>query len=199
MLETANSLRIGPDSDGQPMSLDDFARSEGEPGYVYELNRGVVVVVRVPGMPHGRNVRVFMKSLEAYDTDHPGVIDYIAGGSNTAVRMPKMQTERHPDVSVYLLRPPVDSDQPWDFWTPDIVIEVVSKGGERRDYDEKRDDYLAAGVRLYWIVDPRRRTITVLTRQGDAWSEQVLDEHAALTTPLLPGFELPLARVIATQ
>ena len=53
-----------------------------------------------------------------------------------------------------------------EYWDqPDLVIEVVSAGpeSEKRDYEMKRRDYAGAGIDEYWIVDPQKRRITVLT------------------------------------
>ena len=44
---------------------------------------------------------------------------------------------------------------------PDFIIEIVSPGTPADDYIRKLYHYKNAGVREYWIVDPRRRTITV--------------------------------------
>lgn len=45
--------------------------------------------------------------------------------------------------------------------TPDFVIEVVSPGSVYLDYHKKLQKYCDAGVREYWIVDPRKETVTV--------------------------------------
>lgn len=44
---------------------------------------------------------------------------------------------------------------------PDFIIEIVSPGNPADDYIRKLYYYKNAGVREYWIVDPRRRTVTV--------------------------------------
>ncbi len=44
---------------------------------------------------------------------------------------------------------------------PDFIIEIVSPGNPADDYIRKAYYYKNAGVREYWIVDPRRRTVTV--------------------------------------
>ena len=44
---------------------------------------------------------------------------------------------------------------------PDFIIEIVSPGNPADDYIRKLYYYKNAGVREYWIVDLRRRTITV--------------------------------------
>jgi Uma2 family endonuclease len=82
---------------------------------------------------------------------------------------------------------------------PQIAVEFVSAGRRNwiRDYETKRDEYTAAGVREYWIVDRFARTMTVWTTGEDGPQERLLQEADAYTTQLLPGFELPLARLLA--
>jgi Uma2 family endonuclease len=195
MAEIGTLTEIGPESNGRRMSLEEFARVEGRPGYLYELSRGVIQVVDVPGVPHMLVKLRIRNALVLCQVRHPDRIFAIADGSDMAIRMPQLVSERHPDICVYLTPPPVDDVQPWDFWVPDIVIEVVSPGSEERDYEEKREDYLKAGVRLYWIFDPQTRSATLLTRRGDEWRAQKPDESGTVKTRLLPGLELKLADV----
>lgn len=44
---------------------------------------------------------------------------------------------------------------------PDFIIEIVSPGNPADDYIRKAYYYESSGVREYWIVDPRRKTVTV--------------------------------------
>lgn len=44
---------------------------------------------------------------------------------------------------------------------PDFIIEIVSPGNPADDYIRKLYYYQNAGVKEYWIVDPRRKTVTV--------------------------------------
>lgn len=44
---------------------------------------------------------------------------------------------------------------------PDFIIEIVSPSNPADDYIRKLFYYKNAGVREYWIVDPRRKTVTV--------------------------------------
>lgn len=44
---------------------------------------------------------------------------------------------------------------------PDFVIEIVSPGNPADDYIRKLYYYKNAGVREYWIIDPRRKTVTI--------------------------------------
>jgi len=40
---------------------------------------------------------------------------------------------------------------------PDLVIEVLSKGNEKYDLNEKRIAYEVSGVKEYWVVDPETK------------------------------------------
>ena len=135
------------------MTLDEFIEADFEEGWLYELARGVVDVTEVPGLNHGRIVHRIARLFIHYDDAHPGVINYRAGGGECRMRLPGMQSDRHPDQAIYLVPPPA-RPQPWTRWVPHIVVEVVSEGGEERDYVEKREEYLRIGVPEYWILDP---------------------------------------------
>lgn len=197
MAETIIIPQIGPASHGTRMTLDEFSRVEGRPGYIYELEKGVIVVVDVPGVPHAFVRQVLRDALVLYRAAHSKRVCLIAHGSDAALRIPGLQSERHPDICVYLTAPPEDEAQPWDFWTPEIVVEIVSASSADRDYTIKPDEYLRAGVRLYWIVDPRSRVVTEFTRRGDQWCSCILKADQLLRTSLLPGFELRVAELFA--
>lgn len=55
---------------------------------------------------------------------------------------------------------------------PDFIIEIVSPGNPADDYIRKLYHYKNYGVREYWIVDPRRKTITVNYFEGNIISVQ---------------------------
>jgi Uma2 family endonuclease len=78
-----------------------------------------------------------------------------------------------------------------------ILVEFVSPGKSAalRDYEEKRDEYLEAGAQEYWVIDRFRRTMTVYFSPSVEPPERVVAESGTYTTPLLPGFELPLKKL----
>lgn len=55
---------------------------------------------------------------------------------------------------------------------PDFIIEIVSPGNPADDYIRKLYYYKNYGVREYWIVDPKRKTITVNYFEGNIVSVQ---------------------------
>jgi Uma2 family endonuclease len=183
------TTRIGPLDHGRPMSLDEFIQADFEEGWLYELARGVIDVTEVPAPNHGRTVRRVAQLFVLYDIAHPGIIDYQAGGGECRIRLPGMQSDRHPDQAIYLNPEPTGS-RPWSRWVPHIVVEIVSEGGEERDYVEKREEYLRIGVSEYWILDPIKRQLLVLQRAGDVWEEVVVHPGTVYHTLFLPGLEV---------
>ena len=76
-------------------------------------------------------------------------------------------------------------------------MEVVSKGSEahERDYVTKRDEYLAFGIREYWIVDPEARCVTILVRDEDVWIEHRFQEEQQATSSILPGLAIRVSEL----
>ena len=81
--------------------------------------------------------------------------------------------------------------------TDPLVVEVLSPGAEneRLDRELKLSLYSRQGVREYWIVDWRARTVQVYRRQQTQLelAATLLGEDV-LTSPLLPGFACPISR-----
>ena len=78
---------------------------------------------------------------------------------------------------------------------PDLLVEIVSDTTRRMDEIVKLQLYERFGVREYWIVDPVLDAVKVY-RWVDLVFTKVAELSAAagdlLTTPLLPGLEIPL-------
>lgn len=185
-------LRIGPKDAGLKMSMDEFWEAEEQPGYLYELARGVLEAVEVPGDKHGQVVDNLHETISLYRRRHPGKIRRIAHGSDVRLLIPELQSDRHPDLGVVFKDAPknVGGRQ-----VPKLVCEVVSAGARarRRDLQEKPEEYLTIGVEQYWITDPENREVVVLTRRdgpaGPRWDEQRFTGDDVITTTLFPDFQ----------
>jgi Uma2 family endonuclease len=78
---------------------------------------------------------------------------------------------------------------------PELAIEVLSPGSanERRDRVSKLALYSRRGVVEYWIVDWRRHAVEVFRRAQDQLTlAATLQDGDGVTSPLLPGFEIPV-------
>lgn len=189
--------RLGPADKGRRMSFDEFIEHDFEDGQCYELGRGTIIVTDVPRLEHGEIVGRVTDLFVLHRAHRPGAIHYRAGGMECRVRAPGMQSDRHPDQAVYLGPPPsIRGRDVWTVWVPDLVVEVVSKGGRRRDYVEKAEECLRIGVREYWIVDPDKRLVLVHQRVGDLWEKRTVPVGKSYRTPLLPGLVVRPAELL---
>ncbi len=189
-------VRIGPADHGRRMSLDEFDRAVPQEGYTYELSKGAIEVSGIPNLPHGDQVQEVRDQLTAHRLSTPGSIRYIGGGSEAKMLVAAVESERHPDLSVYTdPPPPVAGADVWSEWVPTIVVEFVSDGSGKRDYEDKPDEYLAFGVREYWIVDVEQARFTALSRYRGQWRPKVYKPSQKYTTRWLPGFTLDLKPV----
>ena len=97
---------------------------------------------------------------------------------------------REPDV-VFMLHGHDDRIGEQFWMGADLAVEVVSDDDRRRDLETKRREYAQAGILEYWIVDPKFKTITVLSLEGAAYSEHgVFALGTRATSRLLAGFEV---------
>jgi Uma2 family endonuclease len=81
---------------------------------------------------------------------------------------------------------------------PELVVEIGSPGTRRRDETVKRRLYERSGVTEYWVVDPELDAVRVYARDGQNFGrprELSAEAGDVLTTPLLPGLQMPLARI----
>src|SRR4051794_20272815 len=76
---------------------------------------------------------------------------------------------------------------------PDLIVEVLSPATRDNDLGPKRRQYLDAGVRELWLVDPRDRSVLVV----DAADERRLRDGDELQSPLLAGFAMRVAELFA--
>lgn len=100
---------------------------------------------------------------------------------------------RIPDVSIYLWsRFPnreLTIEQILDK-AADICVEVLSPSNTEQEMDRKRREFFAAGTKLFWIVDPKKRSVEVYTSPENP---TVLTESDTLDGgEVLPGFQLAI-------
>jgi Uma2 family endonuclease len=105
-------------------------------------------------------------------------------------------------ISPGLIRMPDLSFISWDkfpkrkvplkpIWDPDLAIEILSESNTPAEIRRKLGEYFASGVRLVWVIDPRKRTVRVHT---SARRSRLIREHQLLDGgDVLPGFSVKLA------
>ena len=184
---------IGRRHNGILMTPEEFdAIDDYDENFRYELINGVLIVNPMPSVFERDPNEELGHWLRNYQERHPGYLDktvfevYIntAVGRRRADRAIWAGFEGGPD-------PEVD--------VPTIVVEFVSrrKRDQLRDYVDKRDEYLAIGVAEYWVINRFKGTLTVFRRGTDGVEEHTVSDREVYKTALLPGFELPLGKLLA--
>src|SRR5262245_51954391 len=125
MILTKTKTKIGPRDHGRKMSLRAFEFAPVEEGYLYELARGYIVAFEIPVFSHSMQLAVIRSFLAHYDVENPNSIYVALGSLDCKLLILTLESERHPDLAVYLATPKGPKDQTvWRTWVPELVIEV---------------------------------------------------------------------------
>jgi Uma2 family endonuclease len=158
-----------------------------------ELVRGRLVVREPAGLAHGVvAARIARRVAEFVDVANLGVVVAAETGF-TLARDP--DTVRAPDVGfIRADRVPNPLPRGYAQMAPDFVVEVLSPDDRPGEVLAKVADWLRAGTRLIWVVDPVRRSARAYRADG---TESFVPDDASLDgEDVLPGFTLPLAAIL---
>jgi Uma2 family endonuclease len=158
-----------------------------------ELVEGKVIELNVPAPRHGQICAELAFHLKLYSRDHDW--GHTITNDSGVVTRRNPDTVRGADVACYsydrLPRGPLPAG--YLDAVPELVVEVLSTGDRWPKTLNKVAEYLDAGVTVVCVVDPEQSSIHVFRLDG---SNAVLHDTDSLTLPnILPGFELPLAKV----
>lgn len=156
-----------------------------------ELVDGRIEVLPVPTEPHQLINGFLYRMLFAFvEAGRLGTV--VFAGLRVRLRTGNF---RQPDV-VFMSRENRERRSA-RFWIgADLAMEVVSDDDPPRDHVAKRADYAKAGVKEYWIVDPRDRSVTVLVLKGKKYQERgVFADGQAATSVVLRGFAVDVSEL----
>ena len=159
------------------------------PGKVTELIRGRLVVREPPGSWHGAlSARMGARLTVFVDDRGLGLVF----AQDTGFKIESgPDTVRAPDVAfVATTRLDAVKDRGYAALAPDLLAEVLSHDDRPGEVLAKVAQWLEAGTRLIWVIDPERRVARVYRADG---SMTVLREGDALDgEDVLPGFSYGL-------
>jgi Uma2 family endonuclease len=158
-----------------------------------ELVRGVLRVHEPAGFLHGRVAMNLGAELRAHAKQAAAGVVVAAETGFKLFTDP--DTVRAPDVAFVAKgrEPPPDASGFADL-APDLAVEVLSHDDRPGEVLAKVSDWLSAGTRLVWVVDPQRHVARVYRQDG---SERIVTADGALDgEDVLPGFACPLASIL---
>ena len=69
---------------------------------------------------------------------------------------------------------------------PDLAVEVISPGDLASELNQKLEEYLGAGVKLVWVIDPQQRIVRVY--HPDGTSRRLYESDEMSGEEVIPGF-----------
>jgi Uma2 family endonuclease len=178
------------------MTIEEFVRLYDTEG-PFELIEGERIPLSPTVAKHNTSAKVMYDALRDHDrSEQNGVVFFeapfvltITGDWVKGSRVPDVMYFRAERLAAYKNETPDWGDKPFVL-VPDIVVEVISSNDSYSDVDNKVDRYLQDGVQLVWVVDPKRKTVTV--RRINSYRK--LKGSDILTgEDIIPGFKLAVS------
>jgi Uma2 family endonuclease len=176
----------------EPITAEEYLANPPE-GRRTELVDGVVIV-NEPRLLHQRVMLRILTALGHWTTAAP---------DRGEVSLPlDVRLDDHnvfaPDILWYA-DGHVPADAAWPYPIPDLAVEIRSPSTWRYDIGAKKRNYERHGVAELWLVDTAADVVLVFRRSSPQTPtydlSEELDAQATLTSPLLPGFALPVAEI----
>ncbi|PYP57411.1 MAG: Uma2 family endonuclease [Gemmatimonadetes bacterium] len=170
-------------------TADDLLRFR-EPGKTAELVRGVLIVREPPGTGHGVLAARLLYRVAEFVVRHD-LGEVIAQDTGFKIERDP-DTVRAPDAA-FVARDRLGwiSDEGYAELAPDWVAEILSPSDRPGEVLEKVGQWLNAGVRLVWVLDPVRRHTRIYRADGTVSMVGPDDELDG--EDVIPGFRCPLA------
>src|SRR5260221_10800149 len=126
-------------------------------GKIFGLQHGVLIEVAGSGQRQAALAVWIAYLLTSFIMEHH--LGGIVLGADGTIQLSLFNT-RIPDVS-YIAGVKVPSDPKYHQGAPDLAVEVVSKSNKPSEMQQRAGEYIGAGSRLVWIVEPDKKTIDV--------------------------------------
>jgi Uma2 family endonuclease len=175
------------------LTYEDYVRIP-EDGKRHEIIDGEHFVTAAPFIRHQRIARRLVARFEAFLSEHP-LGEYFFAPTDVVLSPHDIV---QPDLLFISNEKAAIVEEKNVQGAPDLVIEILSNSTRRLDEVLKRQAYERFGAREYWILDPHRKTAQVWERTAEGLRRRAPLSAAAgdvLTSPLLPGLEIPLAEI----
>jgi Uma2 family endonuclease len=162
-------------------------------GFRYELVKGELRKMSPAGSEHGAIIINISVLLGQYVKSNKLGVCFAAETGFKIASDP--DTVRAPDVAFVRRERIPESGIPKKFWpgAPDLAVEVVSPGDTFNEVEEKVEQWLSAGTRAVWIVNPRRRSVSVYRSMTGVARLSEADELEG--GEVVPGFRCKVSEI----
>ncbi len=170
------------------MTVQEFMNIDDEPNR-HELIKGELLTMPPPKFEHG-SVAANLTFLLGQHVRANRLGKVLGEGGFKIESDP--DTVLGPDVSFVSTDRIRLSPEGYHDGPPDLAVEVISPSERRGRIERKLALYLETGARSVWHVDPRRRTVEVISSTGD---RRTLHENDELVDDAVPGFRVKVSEI----
>ena len=170
-----------------PLTIDDYEGLPQEVAEKYKLVDGELVEVSGSNLEHNDAQGCLFAEMRPFVSErHLGKVlfeqEFDFDGATHA-----------PDISFFGVEklPLVDRQKRVQRFVPDLAIEIGSHTDTFHSLLLTKDRYRRCGTREVWIVSLKTREVYVFADRG----YQLFTEDSELSTPLIPGFQIPVRKL----
>jgi Uma2 family endonuclease len=168
-----------------------YARLDAGGKYRLELERGRVIREPLPGETHGALIVRLGRLLDEFVEKHKlgrvvADVGVITERDPDTVRGPDLAFTTRARMNAYPVPGFLES-------APDLCVEILSPSNRASRMQQKVVEFLEAGARLVWVIDPAGKRATVYRSRSDIRILGLNDELDGYD--VLPGFVLSLSKL----
>jgi len=170
------------------MTAEEFAEID-DWSHRHELIKGELLTMPPPQLAHGRiSANLIMILGQFVKANRLGQV--FGEGGYQIENDP--DTVLGPDVSFVATDRISEPEEGYYPGPPDLAIEVISPSDGKGPIERKLGLWLEAGTRSVWHVNPRRRTVEVISSTGE---RRTLHETDELVDDTVPGFRVKVSEI----
>ncbi len=139
------------------LELIEAARTIAPKNIKVEFSGDVIIMQASPPGIHQRNLALIQRQFESHAPQ-----GYLASG-NSDLASPMVGKLRNPDLTYLPEEAMATTDNQIPAELALIAVEIVSPSNPENDWEGKVRDYPQMGIPAYLIVDPGRKTVTLLS------------------------------------
>jgi Uma2 family endonuclease len=173
------------------LTYDDYARLTPVDSGNYELHNGKIIFMPSPIEQHQDAVGSIYAHLFFYLKSNPLGKAYIAPMDTIFT----LHNTFQPDV-LFVSKDRLGIINRQVKGAPDFIVEVLSDGNSPKEMSHKKDIYESTGVREYWFINLKKKTLTQYENVDNKFVERnIFKTEGIIQSIVVEGFEMKMSEI----
>jgi Uma2 family endonuclease len=189
------------------MSLEEYLNYHDGTDVRYELVDGILVEMSLGTGKHSGIIRRLSKAFER-EAENMGLswaaipslvgVETKVAGKKDHVRIPDVTLLPETQWNIIEARSG-SAVVRLDEAAPMLVAEAISPSTKSTDLGEERSEYADRGINEYWLIDPMKKVVLVLTLVGKAYQEATFTGNSLIISLTFPSLTLTAIEVLTAR